>query len=313
MKEIKKILIAIFLVAVLLAAVDFAVGAVGDAAMQCLPNYSGQLAKDNYRLHRVEKDIVIIGSSRGSHHYVTTLLNDSINRYTGKRYSLYNAAIDGKFINSNSCAAESILNRYTPQLLIFEVGESELYHTGGSKADMLFSAPHYRYNSIVHSYLDSLGRKEQAMMKSSLFRYNGKLFRIASSFMVEGDSTGYAPLFNVMKPSPEKSKNADTKEKERIYDPYSLQNFTRVLKICQERNVHLVVATSPHYRPNGNNEYLRRLCVQHHIPYIERYDTDLFNNNPHYFQDASHLNDSGAHVYTKLFFQDLKPFLEHLR
>ena len=50
--------------------VDF----VGVKAVLNMPNYSGQIAKDNYRISRVRKDIILIGSSRCSHHYVTTML-----------------------------------------------------------------------------------------------------------------------------------------------------------------------------------------------------------------------------------------------
>lgn len=89
--------------------VDIVVGKAGDYVMTILPadsGPSGQISKDNYRLNHVMTDVVIIGSSRGSHHYVSEMLRDSINQYTGVEYSIYNCAIDGKFINSNSCAAE---------------------------------------------------------------------------------------------------------------------------------------------------------------------------------------------------------------
>lgn len=313
MTEIKKISKAIIIIIILFVTVDLTIGAVSDKIMHKLPNFSGQLAKDNYRLNRVNKDIVIIGSSRGSHHYVTNMLGDSINKYTGHNYSIYNAAIDGKFINSNSCAAESILKRYTPKLLIFEVGESELFNRDDIKTDIEFSAPHYRYNDVVHSYLDSLGWKEQIVMKSNLYRYNGKLIRMASSFVKTGDSTGYEPLYKVMKPDLTEVEVTQKNETERLYDSYSLKNFTRILKTCQENEVHLVCVSSPRYRPNNDNNYLSELCAQYDIPYIEIYDTELFNNNPQYFQDASHLNDEGAHIYTNIFFQDLKQYIKHLK
>ena len=32
-------------------------------------------------------------------------------------------------------------------------------------------------------------------------------------------------------------------------------------------------------------------------------------HHPEFFKDASHLNDDGAHVYTAMFFEELKPYL----
>lgn len=157
--------------------------------------FRSQIAKDNYRLNRVTTDIIIVGSSRGSHHYVTTMLRDSINSYTGYQYSLYNGAIDGKFINSNSCSAESIMDRYKPRLLIFEVSESEL---SGSRSvsDMEFAAVNYNNNQFVKKYLDDLGWKERIKIASNMFRYNQKVLRVVSSFIQKGGGeTGYEPLY----------------------------------------------------------------------------------------------------------------------
>ena len=66
---LKTILIAI----AMLVAVDIAVGVVADRLMDKLPDYSGDMAKDNYRLHRLETDVVILGSSRGCYHYVSQI------------------------------------------------------------------------------------------------------------------------------------------------------------------------------------------------------------------------------------------------
>lgn len=39
------------------------------------------------------------------------------------------------------------------------------------------------------------------------------------------------------------------------------------------------------------------------------YDINTFNDHPEFFKDVSHLNDDGAHIYTALFFEKLKPYL----
>lgn len=308
-KDIKKLIISIFIVFTILLIIDIIVGKCGDFVMTKLPSYSGQIAKDNYRLNRLETDIVIIGSSRGSHHYVTTVLGDSINKYTNGGYSIYNAAIDGKFINSNSCAAESIIKRYAPDMLIFEVGASELKATGNEYSDIRFSLPHYTSNETVRSYINELGWKERIKAMSNIYRYNGKVLRIISSFLIKGNETGYLPLFNKMKAIPTR----DAKKKEVENSPYSEANFTRVLETCKNNNINLVVVSSPRFRPVDNNNFLSELCNKHNIPYIDLYDLGLFNENPDLFQDEGHLNHDGALIYTKLFFENLKPYLNHLR
>lgn len=302
------LLISSIAVITALVVIDVVVGKVGDYAMTRLPDYSGLFAKDNFRLNRVKTDVVIIGSSRGSHHYVSTMLKDSINNYTGGGYTLYNAAIDGKFINSNSCAAESIIKRYSPKLLIFEVSEAELKRSDNTDSDVNFSLPHYTTNYFVKKYADEIGWEQQAKCISSLFRYNGKLLRIFSSLIFRSDSTtGYEPLYKEMTVIPES-------QPERLseIDSYSLDNFSRVLKTAKEKGIRLIIVTSPRFRPNSKNDFLANLCADYDTPYIELYDLTLFNSHPEYFQDASHLNDKGAHIYTAMFFDSLKPYLNDL-
>ena len=307
-KKNKYFLIAAGSVLVSLLVLDFVIGLAGDYAMKRIPDYSDQLAKDNFRLNRVTTDVIIVGSSRGAHHYVTTELQDSINNYTRGHYSLYNGAIDGKFINSNSCAAESIMDRYTPSLLIFEVSEEEL---AGRKAvrDMEFAAVNKKNNQFVKRYINDLVLKEQLKTSSNMYRYNQQLLRIASSFLVHGDSTGYEPLYKKMIVN---NLEEEAPNNNRVYDEYSMANFKRVLKTANEKGVHLVIVSSPMYKPVDDNMKLAQICHDYEVPYIELYNLDYFNSRPELFQDRDHLNDEGAHLYTNLFFQKLKPFLSHL-
>ena len=68
----------------LLVVVDVIVGRLGEYALSKMPDYAfTQISKDNYRLNRVTTDIVLVGSSRCSRHYVSKMLRDSINTYVG--------------------------------------------------------------------------------------------------------------------------------------------------------------------------------------------------------------------------------------
>ncbi|MBQ2702662.1 MAG: hypothetical protein IJF63_02230, partial [Alistipes sp.] len=131
-QELKKFLIATAIVVVSVCIIDKAVGILGNHSMRLIPDFSGHLAKDNFTMNRLtDVDVLIVGSSRASHHYDAQLLIDSINNYTQSSYSIYNAGIDGNFLNHNACRLESILDRYQPKLVIFEIGESELSESGG--------------------------------------------------------------------------------------------------------------------------------------------------------------------------------------
>lgn len=312
-KDIRRFGTSLIITSTLLIVTDFIIGFVADKVVDKMPNYSGQIAKDNYRLHRLETDIVILGSSRGSHHYVTSLLSDSIDNYMGKEYSIYNAAIDGKFANSNSCAAEIIISRYRPKLVIIDLSESQL--ASKDVTDIKFSSPFYRKDSIVRKYIDNISFEEKMLMKSSLYRYNGKILRIASSFLRQKDvDDGYLPLYGTTIDISKYDEyvKGDSIETQ-ILNSYSVTNFRNVLRKYTAENIPLIIVCSPHFRPNNNNNQLLKLCNEYNVPFIELYDLPYFNEHPELFKDAEHLNNDGAHIYTKIFFEQLKPYLDNIR
>ena len=275
-----------------------------------MPDFSGDFAKDNYRLHRLETDVVIIGSSRGCYHYVSQQLADSIDAYLGKHLSLYNASISAKRANSNSCAAEVILSRYSPKLVIYDIFEDFL--CDAEVDDLEFSAPFYWKDTIVRRYLDGIGLKERILMKSSLYRYNGKLFRIVSSILEPAaPNDGYES-------KSKQGTNIDLAKFDKVaeapmpsleLDGYTLDNFENVLKKYSSAGVPLVIVSSPRFRPTDNNKRLAAICEKYGIPFIDFYDMPYFNNHPELFYDTGHLNDDGAHVYTAMFFEQLKQYL----
>lgn len=302
----------ILIATAMLVVVDITVGVVADRLMDKLPYSKEDLAKDNYRLHYLNTDVVIIGSSRGCNHYVTTQLGDSLDAYFGEHLSIFNAAIAGKRANSNSCAAEVFIARYRPKLVIYDLSEDLL--CDNQVDDIEFSAPFYWKDTIVCRYLHDIGLKERLLMKSSLYRYNGKLVRIVSCFLSSTAlDDGYKPKFGTtidttkVKDVPKVS--ALTKE----LDSYTVKNFETVLKKYSSEKVPLVVACSPFFRPTNNNKRLAAICDKYGIPFMDFYDTPYFNSHPELFYERKHLNDDGAHAFTALFFEQLKPFLPNLK
>lgn len=308
-KNLKFVLSVICFIFLLLI-IDFSINYIGEFLLVRLPDYaSGQIAKDNFRLNRINADIIIVGSSRGVHHYNANQLCDSINNYIKKDYTLYNASLDGKFLNSNLLAIESILSRHIPKLLILETQDSELYSY--DYADVSFSSMHYNSNNIVKKYIDNIGWKEKIKNSSSLFRYNQKILSIIGAFSrsEENKDNGYLPLFGIMKIEQDQNKSANISLK---INSYTLNNLYRVLDILKEKNIPIIIATSPKYKPTTSNKELTHICSELNIPYIDLYNKYLFNSHAEYFQDSIHLNDNGAQIYTDMFFERLKPYLKQL-
>lgn len=301
--DIIKFAKAIIITIGLLVVVDIMVGFVGDRLAWNMPSFSGQIAKDNYRLHRLETEIVIIGSSRGAHHYVTSQLNDSIDKYVGKHISIYNAAIPGKYANSNCCAAEAIISRYKPKLVIFDLPEKQL-RLDNIETDIMFSSPYYWSDSIVRRYINNLGAKQSILIKSSMYRYNNKLSRIISSYFQNSrEDDGYLP-----KNGSHINNEMNTFDVSQNFplNKYSVANFESVLTRYKEAKVPIIVVCSPMFNTNLNNNYIKQICNKYDVKYLDFYHSQYFNNHPEWFYDISHLNDIGAHEFTAILFDSIK-------
>ena len=112
-------------------------------------------------------------------------------------------------------------------------------------------------------------------------------------------------VYKINKPLPQSGLNAVVKVSNRLMP----QN---VLKKYAASNVPLVMACSPRFRPNDNNQQMAELCQKYGIPFIDIYDTPYYNAHPELFKDGGHMNDDGAHIYTAIFFEQLKQYLPNL-
>ena len=82
------------IVLILVAAVDVVIGKTIDSLLPQISN-QGATGKTYFSLNEVNTPIVIVGSSRAAHHYVTQMVEDSIGMPT------YNVARDGCFFSYN--------------------------------------------------------------------------------------------------------------------------------------------------------------------------------------------------------------------
>lgn len=307
-QNLRKLIISIVILLTGFILTDTLVGFLGEWGLNKLPDFGDRLCMVNYRLNRVKSDVVIVGSSRARNHYYTEILADSINTYLGTNYTFYNAGIGGHFVDGNACTVESILNRYKPKLIIFEVNSQEISLPDFGKSMRKYET-FYKNNSTVKDYLDRMGLKERIIVRMNMYRFNSNAVMLIDNMLhPRKENDGYSPLYKTMTiTAPKKEINTDN-----IMCEFSICNFRRMILLCKKQNVNIIIATSPRYCPNDNNELIRSICTEYNMPYIDEYDTEYFNNHPELFYDRSHLNNDGAIIFTQKFFNALKPYLKSL-
>ena len=147
--------------------------------------------KFKYIHDNICEDIVMIGASRCHHHYVSSIISDSLGM------SVYNCGMQGsENIYSHYVTLCLILERYKPKVVCVEVMASDFDNQKDPFAKLSYFAPYFGYCSGADSVF-LLGGLYWKYTISHLYRYNAKAAsNIAGLFISrqERDDHGYLPV-----------------------------------------------------------------------------------------------------------------------
>ena len=210
-----------------------------------------------------------------------------------------------------------MLNRYSPKVIIWEVGADALSGNIDKKLEYQNISALYPYydNTYCKGIINDKDCYQKYRMLSKMYRYNSTLRRYLFSILKEtvGSNGGYEPLDNYGYQYPTiLYENIP----ENVCD-HNVQMLSATIKNCEDHNVILIFSFSPKYidkyideeafhtiQYNKLEEIARNECVP-----IIRYDPNNFKDST-LFKDAGHMNDNGAIRYMNAFIPELKKVLE---
>lgn len=300
MKDMKKIVIGIFVFCSLLIVIDWVVGTWSEK-MYYKSKY-GIFHRQIYCLTESQDELMILGSSRAAHHYVPQIFEDSLGM------SCYNAGSDGMCIYYHyGILASRIQRGCPPKMVILDVigTDAEVSQSATFSLDAALDryAPHYGEFAEIDSMFALNGWKAKVKLHSKTYKYNSKLVQtIKCNYIPWPEDRGYEALNGVMKiaegertidalvPS---SAQPSIEERKLVY----LQKF---IDDCEDNNIELVMCYSPYYGQTipASIRMIEELAIKNEVPFLN-YGDDVCFQKPEYFQDASHLNDTGAKEYSK--------------
>ena len=239
MKEFCRFIFSVIAVICVFIVLDFILGKTLDALLDKVPNNGCEIAHIHYSVKQVDSPLLIVGSSRAHHHYLPEVIGDSLGT------DAYNLGVDGHFLSHNCAIINTILDRYTPLAVLFEISLNEMfeYRTKSDRTSSLHR--YYHLNPYIKSVVDA---KEGGSMKYKMllntYRYNGSAIRIIARWIRGGQDydplKGLSPLYT--------SQGSDVKlEVEPLHDErmvisdYRVLLFENTLKRLKERGGHCVL------------------------------------------------------------------------
>lgn len=291
------------------AVVDAILGKVLDCMLPQISN-QGDTGKTYYSLYDVDTPIVIVGSSRAVHHYVTKMMEDSLG------LPAYNVARDGCFFSYNCCVINSIMDRYTPELIIWENGTDYLYDGVKDPLECLY--PYYGRNEwVTRTIKAELPWTEYIRLNSRIYQYNSVTHRILmrycqrNTFTNDDIEKGYLPLKPKTLNKALELKRVESKDA--MLSEIKVERFRSILERAQKMGVKMVVVDSPMYRlcdVNGESAITMKLiCDRFGALFLDNSQLPEYLDHPEYFNDATHMNTDGAERYTHLVLNQIKEYL----
>lgn len=264
---------------------------------------NGKEAQTTYIIDSTVADILIFGSSRASHHYVPEVFESRLNK------SFYNTGKDGNYILYSYAIFKSVLKRYYPKLIIFDIRAYDLGDIPSEYERLSQLLPYYQKYPEIRDVIDLRGPFEKLKQISAIYSYNSLILQIVNGNLGlikagETNLKGYIPLTRTMK-----QEKIDLWDLNNIrIDENKIHALKDIISTCKQKNVDLVFVQSPSWliiQDSVCKKIISDMCSENGIAYLDMSNDSTFIKRPDYFEDINHLNNTGATVFSDMLINKL--------
>ena len=264
----------------------------------------GGNTRTNYYLsNKCDADILVLGSSRATHHYLPKIL-DSLGGVA------YNAGNDGMGVLLGYGRYLMCAEKHVPKIVIHDIASFDYEKDDNSKY-LKYLRP-YGDRPEIRNIISQIGEPFiNLKMLSNMYRSSSRIIpNIKDLFADENtDNRGYLPLYK-------KCKNCDfipsKKDTSMLkLDSIKLKIFDSFVKETSRQGTTLYFAISPKFSTEKTEQsprsaYGEKLAKKYNVPLLNHLFTPGISDNPAFFADRTHLNDSGAAAYSKLIVDEIR-------
>ena len=305
MKEWQKVILGGLVFLGMLLVADWAVGTLSKHLYY--NSRYGIFHRQIYCIEESQDDVLILGSSRANHQYVSSVFADTLG------LSVYNAGSEGMCVFYHYAILDAVLRRgHRPKLVVYDVMDLDAEEPNGNTftldaaIDRLM--PHYGKFVGIDSLIALKGWQQKLTILSKTYRYNSKAVQmIKCNFLPQSEDRGYEVVKGMLPDSIEYINEPDTTG---VIDSLKLTYVAKLIKLALENEVPLIMVYSPLFRNpecNGVN-VIKEIARDNQVSFWD-YSKEETLLSREYFRDVNHLNDDGAHVWSAFLAHQLKQFL----
>ena len=285
-------------------ALFFAIDRIGSMVMaECFKRTNAKAeVKIRYIVENVCEDVVLFGTSRCIHHYIPSIITDSIHK------SVYNGGIsDSDNIYSHYILLNYMLTHHKPEVVCLELMPKDYsVQSDDPFGKISFFAPWIGLSERADSVYRVADNYWNYTL-SHLYRYNAKGVEALGGLVTNhryGEDHGYFKAEG----SPDKSLTLEKEEYPKGVDRLKLEYVQRFIDLCHKNDIKVVFTISPRYSIAPPDFYapLKDVAARNGVPCLDYHSIGLFHDHPEYFRDSGHMLEDGVKVYSAIFAGDLK-------
>lgn len=285
----------------------FAIDRIGGLVMaECYKRTNAKTeVKIRYIVENVCEDVVLLGTSRCIHHYIPSIITDSIHK------SVYNGGIsDSDNIYSHYILLNYMLTHHKPEVVCLELMPKDYsVQDGDPFGKISFFAPWIGLSERADSVYKEAGTYWNYDV-FHLYRYNAKGVEAFGGLITNhkyGEDHGYF----TPEGSPDKFLRMETEKYPKGVDSLKLDYVQRFIDLCRMNGIKVVFTFSPRYSvaPPAFYAPLKDIAARNGVPCLDYHSSGLFHDHPEYFRDSGHMLENGVKVYSAIFAADLKRVL----
>ncbi|MEG1564168.1 MAG: hypothetical protein RR365_10650 [Bacteroides sp.] len=251
--------------------------------------------------------ILFMGSSRCHHHYIPSIIGDSL------QCDVYNAGLWGmRNIYFQYGLLCNTLERYHPRIILLEIHPIDYLQTPYSGIERVSSlAPFINYSSGCDEVLKEANLYYKCKL-SCLYRYNSEWANVLMgnlSKRSQEKDKGFKPLVTQLDTLHQQI------EPESFFfppDERKIHYLHAFINKCKSEKIDLIFLYSPMYATHEKTNLFHipdSLAQQENILFINHYRLEGITGHTEYYADFGHLNERGAEKYSSIIATELKKYL----
>ena len=267
--------------------------------------FPGDYEKIDYIARECQADNILVGASLCANDLVTSVFEEALGE------SVFNCGANGQSIVYYGVVVDALMRRHPPKRVFLTIGHTDIKNFSYGRLPLLNI--YYRtdiFTPILDHSLEKASQFGKLGMRSTLLRMNTYWWRLLLYHFISFNEMGQGGY--IAKPVRDWHPDEKLDYRPRGSDASAhmpeecLRQLDSIVENCRRNGTELIIIVPPYFGDFGEIPQMLDLREYAHKKGVRLYEDVALKeiaDRGELFYDDFHLNDRGAHEYSRLFMQ----------